>query len=176
MPGTDVMLDCINAAGIRSGVVSNLRWSGEALTQRFNRLLPRNQFEFVISSSDYLVRKPNRLLFDVALQKAGLNPENVWYAGDNPKADIEGAAQVGIYPVWYNNDTDREGRVHAAGIVPQCEHLHIREWSEMAAIFGTTADECPLSLLFHSHQPRAAPRSTGLFCAKRFQPLVCTPI
>ena len=134
MPGADTMLDYVNAAGIRSGVISNLRWSGEALTRRIQRLLPRNQFEFVFTSSDYLVRKPNRLLFDVALQKAGLNPEDVWYVGDNPKADIEGAAQVGIFPVWFDSDTDRDGRDHAAGIVPRCEHLHIREWSEMVAV------------------------------------------
>ena len=134
MPGADTMLDYINKVGIRSGVVSNLRWSGEALTRRIQRLLPRNQFEFVFTSSDYLIRKSNRLLFDVALQKAGLRPEEVWYVGDNPKADIEGAAQVGIFPVWLDSDTDREGRDHAAGIVPQCGHLHIREWSEMVAV------------------------------------------
>ena len=63
-----------------------------------------------MTSSDYLVRKPNPLLFEIALQKAGLCGEEVWYCGDNPKADIEGAAQVGIYPIWYDNDLEKGNR------------------------------------------------------------------
>ena len=131
MPDADKMLDYINKSGIRSAVISNLLWSGAALTERLNRLLPMNQFEFVMTSSDYIVRKPNRLLFDIALQKAGLCADEVWYCGDNPQADIEGAAQVGIYPVWYDNETEREDKDRFEGSVPKYEHLHIHEWNEM---------------------------------------------
>lgn len=59
MPETDKMLEYLRENGIRTAVISNLMWSGEALTRRLNRLLPENQFEFVMTSSDYLVRKPN---------------------------------------------------------------------------------------------------------------------
>lgn len=131
MPGADKMLDYINKKGIRSGVISNLVWSGEALSERLNRLLPGNRFEFVMTSSDYFIRKPNRILFDIALQKAGLFAEEVWYCGDNPKKDIEGASQAGIYPVWYDNDTDDRDGALAEKKIPQCEHLHIHEWEEM---------------------------------------------
>ena len=75
-----------------------------------------------MTSSDYLVRKPNRLLFDIALKKAGLQADEVWYCGDNPTADVEGASQVGIYPIWYSTSTDS---------VPECEHTHIHEWQEL---------------------------------------------
>lgn len=87
MPGADKMLDYINRNGIRSAVISNLAWSGSALTERLNRLLPNNQFEFVMTSSDYLMRKPNRILFDIAIRKAGVSPDEIWYCGDNPQAD-----------------------------------------------------------------------------------------
>lgn len=127
MPNADKMLDYINQMGIRSAVISNLLWSGEALTERFNRLLPKNQFEFVMTSSDYFIRKPNRILFDIALQKANLRADEVWYCGDNPKADIEGASQSGIYPVWYDNTVKSDG----FSIAPECEHLHIHNWNEM---------------------------------------------
>lgn len=122
MPDADKLLDYLNANGIRTAVISNNLWSGEALTKRFDRLLPNNRFEFVMTSSDYLVRKPNRLLFDIALQKAGLQPNEVWYCGDNPTADAEGAAQVGIYPIWYSTNTDDS---------PECEHTQIHEWQEL---------------------------------------------
>ena len=49
MPGADKMLDYINRNGIRSAVISNIVWSGSALTERLNRLLPKKQFEFVIT-------------------------------------------------------------------------------------------------------------------------------
>lgn len=131
MPDADKMLDYINKNGIRSAVVSNLLWSGAALTERLNRLLPNNQFEFVMTSSDYFVRKPNRILFDIALQKVGVSADEVWYCGDNPQADIEGAAQVDIYPVWYDNDTEKDYKNCNNEHLPQCEHLHIYQWDEM---------------------------------------------
>lgn len=130
MPDADKMLDYINLNRIRSAVISNLLWSGAALRNRLDRLLPGNQFEFVMTSSDYFMRKPNRILFDIALQKAGICPDEVWYCGDNPQTDIDGASQAGIFPVWYDNNTDK-GRDQSKEHVPECEHLHIHEWYEM---------------------------------------------
>jgi len=131
MPGADKMLDYLNTKGIRSAVISNLLWSGEALTQRLNRLLPNHAFEFVITSSDYLFRKPNRLLFELALRKAGLDAKDVWYCGGNPQADVEGAVQVSIFPVWYENDTERNDKDLTGETPPRCEHLHICQWKQM---------------------------------------------
>lgn len=134
MPVTDKMLDYLNKNGIRTAVISNLLWSSDALTQRLNRLLPNNKFEFVMTSSDYFVCKPNRILFDIALQKAGLSAEDVWYCGDNPQNDVEGAAQVGIYPIWYDNSIDKDYIDRANEKQPQCDHLYIHEWDEMIAV------------------------------------------
>ena len=131
MPDADKMLDYINGKGIRSAIISNLLWSGDALTERLNRLLPNNQFEFVMTSSDYLMQKPNRILFDIALQKSGISADEIWYCGDNPQADIEGATQVGIYPIWYDNDTGKDDKDCSGIQMPRCEHLHIREWNDM---------------------------------------------
>lgn len=131
MPDADKLIDYINGKGIRSAIISNLLWSGEALTERLNRLLPNNQFEFVMTSSDYLFRKPNRMLFEVALRKAELDATDVWYCGDNPEADVEGSAQVGIFPVWYDNDTGSDYKDRSDEAMPECEHLYIKEWSAL---------------------------------------------
>ncbi len=130
MPEADQMLDYINQKGMRSAVISNLVWSGEALSRRLRRLLPRHSFEFIITSSDYFLRKPHALLFEIALQKAGLRADQVWYCGDNTRVDVEGAARAGLFPVWYDNGTDRK---QPPGPAPQCAHLHIHEWSELIA-------------------------------------------
>ena len=134
MPDADKMIDYLNQKGIRSAVISNLLWSSDSLTERLNRLLPNNRFEFVMTSSDYLFRKPNRILFDIALQKAGVSASDVWYCGDNPIADIEGAAQAGIYPVWYDNNFEKIHKDYRNTASPQCDHLHIYEWNEMIKV------------------------------------------
>ena len=136
MPDADKVLDYLNENGIRTAVISNLLWSGEALTERLNRLLPNNRFEFVMTSSDYFMRKPNRILFDIALQKAGISADKVWYCGDNLKADIEGSSQAGIFPVFYDNDTDKEYKKSSENITLQCEYLHIHDWKELIDIIN----------------------------------------
>ena len=135
MPNADKMLDHINQSGIRSGVISNIGWSGVTLAKRIDRLLPQNQFEFVLASSEYLFRKPNPLLFELALKKAELNAADVWFCGDNPEADIEGSAAVGIFPVWYE-DTQMKAPVHGQSgeAVPTCGHLHIHDWLELIRV------------------------------------------
>ncbi len=135
MPNADKILDYINKSGIRSGVISNIGFSGSALTERINRLLPQNKFEFIIASSEYMFRKPSPLLFELALKKAGLRETDVWFCGDNVKADVEGSAAIGMFPVWYEDETvESPWRGQNKGVVPKCEHLHIRDWMEMIEV------------------------------------------
>jgi len=132
MPNADKIIEYINANGIRSGVISNIGWSGSALTDRINRLLPQNSFEFIIASSEYMFRKPNSMLFKLALKKANLDSADVWFCGDNIKADVEGSAAVGIFPVWYENkEVEDPLSAQKKGEAPTCDHLHIHDWLEL---------------------------------------------
>ena len=131
MPGAKQMLDAVNRMGIRTGVISNIGWSENALQNRLNRLLPNHKFEFVITSSEYGVRKPSPYLFRLALRKAGLSPRQMWFCGDTPSADIAGAAAAGITPVWYDYHAKREQVYLSRHALPACEHLYIREWAEL---------------------------------------------
>lgn len=130
MPYIEQLLALLQEKGIRSGVISNLLWSGKALTERINRLLPENQFEFVIASSEYMLRKPSRYLFELALRKAGLAAEDVWFCGDNVEADILGAYGAGMFPVWYCP----EDRVPEQALDFHC--LKIRDWRELGEMLG----------------------------------------
>lgn len=105
MPYAAEMLVYLDSKGIRTGVISNIGWSGEALTRRLNRLLPENKFEFVIASSEYVVRKPDRRLFEIAIQKVKLPPAKIWYCGDSIKHDVRGAYGAGIQPVLYDGES-----------------------------------------------------------------------
>lgn len=132
MPGVQEMLANLTARGIRTGVISNLGWTGGALGRRLRRLLPEHAFEFVIASSDYGVRKPNPLIFRAALAKAGLAAEDVWFCGDQIEADVHGAQGAGLFPVWYDCDTVPNGFSRKnAGLAIQGPHLHIHHWREL---------------------------------------------
>lgn len=140
MPGVQDMLADLRAQGIRTGVISNLGWSGEALADRLHRLLPEHAFEFVIASSDYGVRKPDPLIFRAALSRAALPPEYVWFCGDQIDADVYGAQATGLFPVWYEELTIPNGFARKnAGLAIVGEHLHIHRWSELQEAL----DSCP---------------------------------
>jgi putative hydrolase of the HAD superfamily len=134
MPHIEELIDYINAAGIRSGVVSNISFCGDNLKRRINRLLPRSRFEFIIASSDYIIRKPNRLIFMTALSKADLEADKVWFCGDNLRADIKGAGSAGILPVWYDSGINCSYRTDKDIVEPGCDYLRIGNWPELIEI------------------------------------------
>lgn len=97
----ELLLDYLRQKGIRTGVVSNMMNSTESLKRRLKELLPKNHFEFVIASSDYVFRKPHKRIFELAQRKAGLPADRIWFCGDNQICDIEGAYLAGMKPIWY---------------------------------------------------------------------------
>ncbi len=99
--GIEDFLEFLKNSGIRTGVISNISFAPTVVAQRIHRLLPENTFEFIIASSNYIFRKPNKRIFDLALEKADLAPEDVWYIGDQYECDIKGALNAGLFPVWY---------------------------------------------------------------------------
>ena len=100
-------LDFLYKNGIRTGVISNISFAGRVVRERIERLFPDNHFEFVIATSEYLFRKPNRRIFDFALKKAELMPDEAWYAGDNYMCDVAGAKKAGLFPIWYLGASER---------------------------------------------------------------------
>ncbi len=99
--GIKEFLGYLKNKGIRTGVISNISYASSVVAERINRLLTENAFEFIITSSNYIFRKPNKRIFDLALEKAGLEPDEVWYIGDQYECDVKGALYAGLLPIWY---------------------------------------------------------------------------
>ena len=118
--GVPALLKELKAHRIRTGVISNIQWSGRALRRRIDRLLLEHDFEFVLASSDYGYRKPLPMLFDLALHKAGLVPKEVWYCGNSYDFDVKGAVSAGLYPILFHSKADSD-----------LPHLEISEWKEL---------------------------------------------
>lgn len=105
--GIEELLEYLHQNDIRTGVISNIAYCGQAVIDRINRVIPTNHFEFIIATSEYMYRKPNKRIFDLALEKADLKASDVWYVGDQYECDIEGARNAGIFPVWYLGAVNR---------------------------------------------------------------------
>ena len=128
------MLCYLKKTGIRTGIVSNISLSSRTLLRRIQKQLPECAFEFVITSSEYMFRKPNPYMFKAAINKAGLKAEDIWCCGDGIKLDVESSAKCGMYPVWYESDIKCTYRKADADLRPQCPHLNIHDWLELIEI------------------------------------------
>ena len=125
--GIQEFLVFLERQNIRTGVISNIAYCGKAVEERINSMLPDNHFEFILATSEYLFRKPNRRIFELALEMAELAPEDVWYVGDQYECDIKGAAGAGMFPVWYIGAIDLPYEEHK-------EILTVRSWKELEEI------------------------------------------
>lgn len=94
--GIKDFLEYLKNKGIRTGVISNISYDPSVVAERINRMLPENTFEFIITSSNFVFRKPNKMIFDLALEKAELLPHEVWYIGDQYECDVKGSLKAGL--------------------------------------------------------------------------------
>lgn len=124
--GVQEFLDYLETEGIRTGVVSNISYSQKVVSDRINHLIPGNHFDWILTTSNYVFRKPNRRIFDLALAKAGLKAEEVWYVGDHYECDIVGAKNAGLTPIWFQG-----------AVTPCDEHeeiIKVRSYEELTKL------------------------------------------
>ena len=129
MDGVGSMLKLLKELNVKTAVISNLWYCEEVLKRRLERTLPESNFEFYMSTCDYGFRKPNKILFDIALKRAGTEQSETWFCGDEPIADIEGAYNAGILPVWFDSKINCPYKFRPQG-KPLVECIHINSWEE----------------------------------------------
>jgi putative hydrolase of the HAD superfamily len=116
------VLDKLEDYRIKTGILSNSAWTGAVMEGELARHNLAHRFSFLISSADYVFRKPHRRIFEVAVRKMNLKPEDIWFVGDQLEYDVKGAIDYGLYPVWYN-PRNEPGRM-------DYEYLEVRDWYE----------------------------------------------
>lgn len=137
MPYIQALLDYLAEQNIRTAVLSNIMSSGLQLRERIDSHLPGHHFEFFIASSEYGIRKPDPLIFQLACAKADLPPEQIWFCGDNPRCDVDGSATAGMTPVWYEELTIERLWADPTHPQPLRPHVHIHDWRELIAKLET---------------------------------------
>jgi len=116
------VLDTLEENRIKTGILSNSGFIGAVLEEELAKHDLAHRFSFLISSIDYGFRKPHRRLFQIAVRKMNLEPQDIWFVGDKLEYDIRGAIDYGLYPVWYNPE-EKPGEIDG-------EYLEVRSWHE----------------------------------------------
>jgi 2-haloacid dehalogenase len=104
-------LENIKQRGYRIGVISNSRLYDEVMINCFKKVGLAKYID-VFTFSYYLkICKPKKQIFEIALDRMKVNPEDAIMVGDNLKSDIEPAQKLGLTGIWFNknltlNDTD----------------------------------------------------------------------
>lgn len=79
-------------------VVSNIDRDDVLQAIKYHDLKPADVF----TSEDAKAYKPRKELFEFALNRVGLSPEEVLHIGDSLSSDIKGASSIGINAIWVN--------------------------------------------------------------------------
>ncbi|HET7686191.1 MAG TPA: HAD-IA family hydrolase [Candidatus Limnocylindria bacterium] len=97
-PDAVPMLEAVRARGdVRIGVVSD--W-GSNLRDILAGLELDRYLDFVLASGAVGLAKPNPAFFGVALDRAGVTPDEALMVGDSYRADVRGAWSAGIDALW----------------------------------------------------------------------------
>ena len=89
-------LEQMRALGLRLAVVSNANGRLKVL---FDRMGLSRHFEVMLDSTEEGVEKPDRRLFDIAVERMGARRDEVVHVGDLFSVDVEGARAAGLQAV-----------------------------------------------------------------------------
>lgn len=119
----DNALDVVQAVSkvAKVGMITN----GPTAIQRpkIELLGIESHFPVIVISEEAGVWKPDPRIFEIALERCGVEPRNAIYVGDSPEHDIPGAHAAGMRAVWMN----RIGTRWPGGREPDAEIHDLRE-------------------------------------------------
>ena len=104
--------------GFKLGVVSNRDVS---FAEELKGLNISHFFEFSLAGGEVNSYKPERGIFDAAIQKINARAEETIYVGDNYFADVIGSHRAGLVPVLYD----------PRGLFPEAECAVIKSFDEL---------------------------------------------
>ena len=118
-------LDVLNALRhLRTAILSNADHEHQAA---WNVTLP---VEFILISEALRAYKPQRLVFQQALEQLGLAPHEVLHVGDSDVDDVKGAKDAGLRVAWVN----RDGRARRPDV--PAPDFEIRDLREVPRLLG----------------------------------------
>lgn len=108
-PETLSTLTSVKASGMELGIISNF---DSRLFPVMRGLGIADLFDTITISSLAQAAKPSAKIFQLALDKHAVDPEEALHVGDSLRDDVEGAGKAGLHAVLL----DRQGRSQSAGV------------------------------------------------------------
>lgn len=96
--GLDECVSGLKSRGFRLGVGTNM--TAEYQFAKLDKLGILDAVDFMVSSEEVGVEKPDRKLFDSCARKAGCRAQECVFVGDSLELDARGALAAGMLPVW----------------------------------------------------------------------------
>jgi HAD superfamily hydrolase (TIGR01509 family) len=127
MPGALQALEEFRRREIPTAVVSNCSFGSDIIRYELGKHGLAAHFRFIMVSAEYVVRKPNVLLFATAAARLGLDPQDIWFIGDRLDTDVAGARAAHMKPVWLRGRETGE---------PKGVHLAADSWADIARQLG----------------------------------------
>lgn len=90
------VLNAVKGAGLRTGVVTNRWLYGMRVLEDLAYFGLDNLIDVLVSSEEVGFRKPHPLIFETALERLAVRPDETVMVGDSYEADILGARAAGI--------------------------------------------------------------------------------
>lgn len=89
-------------SSLRGKYKTALITNGRTMIQygKIDQLSMRDHFDAILVSEEAEVKKPDPQIFNMALERLQLSPEQCVYIGDHPVNDVEGAAAIGMNTIW----------------------------------------------------------------------------
>lgn len=117
------------------GLISDIdAWEAEYILRKFD-LYPH--FDALTTSEEVGWTKPHPAMFETAIRKAGIDPENALHVGDEYEHDMEGATGVGLWTAAFGGTAAAEATTTADGAVddPAVDYL-LEELVDLLGVLG----------------------------------------
>tara|TARA_B100000686_G_C16757742_1_gene956637 strand:- start:702 stop:1439 length:738 start_codon:yes stop_codon:yes gene_type:complete len=122
-------LEALKTTRTRLGIISNTTNPGFMKDWERRQMGLDDFFELSIYSSEVPYRKPHQSIFNLAVYRMKLEPEEILFVGDNLQADVGGAQGAGMYAVWLN----RSGQRNPGNIKPDYEITSLSQLTEVVS-------------------------------------------
>lgn len=120
-PGLGACMSFLKTAGLVTGVGTNM--TADYQYAKLERLGLTQSIDFVVTSEEAGVEKPDRGFFDLCVKKAGCAAGECVFVGDSLRHDVLGAKQAGLYPVWLCPDARQAEAPPGTGCIRSLEEL-----------------------------------------------------
>lgn len=89
----------LDRAEMYLGIISDIdTWEAESMLAQFGTA---DRFDHITTSEEVGRTKPDQAIFEVALEKAPIEPERCLYVGDRYEHDMKGGTRAGLVTVAY---------------------------------------------------------------------------